>query len=95
MQIKSEAEFVHALDHRNHFLSLLGMAKEVFKSDLLKVVGYLFYCNIYGLIAFTVSRMIKQYNAINKVLKRQINQYFWCASLTTRPNVRNFLNYIY
>jgi ubiquinone/menaquinone biosynthesis C-methylase UbiE len=60
MHIRAEAELVHALEHRNHFLSLFCLAAEVFRNDSVKVVGFPFYFNIYSLNAFTVLRIKKR-----------------------------------
>ncbi len=60
MHVRAEAELVHALEHRNHFLSLFCLAGEVFRNDSFKAVGFPFYFNIYGLNAFTVLRIKKR-----------------------------------
>lgn len=58
--LKRDAEFFHALEHRNHYLALSVLATRVYEGDLIKTIGYPFYLNLYNLNAFTVLRIIKQ-----------------------------------
>lgn len=52
-----EVELIHALEHRNHFLSLSKLAEETFKNDVLNWNGYPFSFNLYNLNAFTILRV--------------------------------------
>jgi ubiquinone/menaquinone biosynthesis C-methylase UbiE len=60
MNLKNTAEFVHALEHRNHYLALSVLAAKVFEGDLIKAIGFPFYADLYNLNAFTVLRITKQ-----------------------------------
>lgn len=60
MNLKNTAEFVHALEHRNHYLALSVLAAKVFEGDLIKAIGFPFYADSYNLNAFTVLRITKQ-----------------------------------
>lgn len=52
-----EVELIHALEHRNHFLSISKLAEETFKNDVLNWNGYPFSLNLYNLNAFTILRV--------------------------------------
>lgn len=60
LNLGAEEEFVHAIEHRNDFLSLLVLARRVFKNDQLKENGFPFYWNVYNLNAFTILSIVKK-----------------------------------
>jgi ubiquinone/menaquinone biosynthesis C-methylase UbiE len=59
LNLKKELEYVHAIEHRNHFLGLKSLAKKVFDSDTIKFVGFPFHVDIFNLNAFTILRIEK------------------------------------
>ena len=60
LDILEEAQLMHALEHRNHFLGIKQIAKKVFENDTLKVVGFPFVLDFYNLNAFSVFRICRK-----------------------------------
>lgn len=56
---KEFLDFVHAVEHRNHFLQLKTLLEHSHKKDKIRRQNFPFYINNYNLNAFTVFHIIK------------------------------------
>jgi hypothetical protein len=51
---KTEIQLIHAKEHRNHFLSLEWLIREIFAKDEIKKASFPFVINSYNLNAMTI-----------------------------------------
>lgn len=58
--MKEVVEYIHAKEHRNHYLGILCLAKEVFKADSLKINAFPFVFPNYNLNLITRIAVIKK-----------------------------------
>ena len=57
--IYNEAQLVHALEHRNHFLHLKTLLMDAYKADKVSLVSFPFFIKGYNLNAVTVINIVK------------------------------------
>jgi len=57
--LSRESNFIHALEHRNHFLQLRVLLKEVFINDIIKVRAFPFKYPLYNINAITCFHITK------------------------------------
>ena len=60
--LEQQVELVHALEHRNHFLSLEVLSRYEFSADYRKLIGFPFHRNFYNLNAFSILSIVKNAN---------------------------------